>query len=111
MVNQERAYRGLSPLSPSFSCSQAAQAHAEDMDLNNYFSHNGFVESWGDRMDRFGLSGLRAENIAVGINPESVVDLWMSSEGHRNNILNPELKYTGVGLSGSKWVQCFSSSY
>jgi uncharacterized protein YkwD len=58
-----------------------------------------------------------AENIAAGSEtPERVVAQWMSSPGHRANIMNPKLCRIGVGYayfaSGQYlhyWVQCFSS--
>ncbi|MCH5196890.1 MAG: transporter, partial [Oscillospiraceae bacterium] len=45
--------------------------------------------------------------------PSAVVDAWMNSAGHRNNILNPDLEYLGVGYYsvsagyGSYWAQLF----
>ena len=53
------------------------------------------------------------ENIAAGmIKPESVMGLWMDSKGHKENILNPNYKYIGVGYSVDDeseyyWVQIF----
>lgn len=40
-----------------------------------------------------------AENIAYGQkNPESVMNAWMNSSGHRANILNEKMEYIGVGV-------------
>ncbi len=108
LINEERLKRGLFPLSPSTHCVQASQFHAEHMDEFGYFSHDSPQESFSERMDRFGIGGFRAENIATGSEPALVVRAWMNSRGHRANILNPNLSYTGVGFSGNKWVQCFS---
>ena len=55
-----------------------------------------------------------AENIAAGSNTaESVVNQWMNSEGHRNNIMNPDYTKLGVGMAkggsyGTYWTQCFT---
>lgn len=69
--------------------------------------------------DAYGLNyGKYGENIAVGqTTPESVVNTWMNSTGHRENILNPDFTYLGVGFykvsGGSKgglsyyWAQDF----
>lgn len=58
-----------------------------------------------------------AENVAAGYStPAKVVDGWMNSEGHRKNILNPQLEYLGVGFYhvnggdggyGYYWAQVF----
>lgn len=40
-----------------------------------------------------------AENIAVGYaTPASVVKAWISSPGHRRNILDCSLRHIGVGV-------------
>ena len=39
-----------------------------------------------------------AENLAAGVDtPDAAVALWMRSPGHRANILNCQLRETGVG--------------
>lgn len=41
---------------------------------------------------------LAGENIALGqTTPEQVVEAWMNSEGHRENILNQSYTHIGVG--------------
>lgn len=60
---------------------------------------------------------LAGENIAAGYSDsESVMIGWMSSEGHRNNILKADYKRIGVGYCQSAgapyryyWVQLFSN--
>ena len=62
-------------------------------------------------MRAFGLAYRTAgENIAMGYpTPQSVVDGWMNSEGHRKNILNPAFTVIGVGYvsDGKYWTQMF----
>jgi hypothetical protein len=53
-----------------------------------------------------------AENIAYGqSSPMQVMGSWMTSPGHKANILNPALKELGVGLSSSgfRWTQGFGA--
>ena len=51
-----------------------------------------------------------AENVAAGYRtPADVVNGWMNSEGHRKNILNPDLEYLGVGCYLEKGDRGFSS--
>ena len=108
LVNQERIVRGIAPLLISENCVDAAQYHADDMDQNNYFSHDGLDETWSERFARFGVTGRRGENIAQSGTPESAVNSWMGSQGHRENILDPRYQYTGMGYSDGLWVQCFN---
>lgn len=110
IVNQERARAGLGPLSLDARGSNVSQAHAADMDLNNYFSHtspNG--DSFSDRLRAGGLSfNFGAENIAQGArNANSVMNLWMNSPGHRANILGDRYRRLGVGYVNGYWVQNF----
>ncbi|GAK00173.1 transporter [Geomicrobium sp. JCM 19055] len=64
-------------------------------------------------MSEFGIEYMRAaENIAMGQQTsEQVMDGWMNSDGHRQNILDPELTHIGVGYEedGNYWTQMFIS--
>lgn len=107
LINQERNSHGITGLSYHKALDQAAQAHAEDMAKNNYFSHTGKDGSTpADRAIRAGYgSSWVGENIAKGTtNPNSIFNMWMGSAGHRQNMLNPAWKSTGIGVSGSTWV-------
>lgn len=79
---------------------------------NRYFSHDS--PTYGtpfQMMKSFGISYRSAgENIAYGYStPQSVVDGWMNSAGHRANILNSSYSRIGVGYvaSGNYWTQWF----
>lgn len=116
LVNAERAANGLSALTYSDELDQVAQAHSEDMAANSYLSHTNLDGlSPFDRMAAAGISYYTAaENIAAGQRtPEAVMESWMNSEGHRANILNPDLKQIGIGVAyggdyGIYWTQCFT---
>ncbi|WP_448562972.1 CAP domain-containing protein [Trichothermofontia sp.] len=99
LTNQERAKLGLRPLVPDSRLINAAEAHSEDMALNDYFSHislNGADED--SRAAAFGFPGGVGENIGVGyVSPADVVAGWMDSPGHRANILNPNYQSIGIG--------------
>ena len=42
---------------------------------------------------------MRGENIAAGApTPESVMDMWMNSDGHRANILLPDLQALALAV-------------
>lgn len=110
LVNQERAKAGLAAVSGLDSLHKVAAAKAQDMRVNQYFSHTS--PTYGspfDMMKAFGITYKAAgENIAMGQKtPQEVVTAWMNSEGHRANILNANFNYIGVGYDNNYWVQMF----
>lgn len=117
LVNKERNAAGLSFLIENSKLSEAAQAKAEDMMKNGYFSHTSPVYgSPFEMMKTFGISYKTAgENIAKGQKtPAAVMDGWMNSSGHRANILNASYEQIGVGFCRDSngvtyWVQMFIS--
>jgi uncharacterized protein YkwD len=77
----------------------AAYEHSQDIGVNGYFSHDtpSGVTPW-TRMQNAGYTQPAAENIAEGYRtPQEVVNGWMNSPGHRQNILNCSYKAAGVG--------------
>ncbi len=115
LVNAERTSRGIAPLEENWEVRRVAGYKAMDLRDGRYFSHTS--PTYGspfDMLRSFGISFRAAgENIAMGQKtPESVMQAWMRSEGHRANILNPTFTHIGVGYctggsSGSYWVQMF----
>lgn len=112
LTNQEREKQGLAPLQLDTELSAVAKDKSIDMQQNNYFSHNS--PNYGspfDMMNSYGVDYRTAgENIAMGqTSPEQVVQGWMNSEGHRQNIMNPNFTHIGVGHAedGNYWTQMF----
>jgi uncharacterized YkwD family protein/spore coat assembly protein SafA len=115
LVNAERAKRGLKPLAANWQLSRVARIKSQDMRDRGYFSH--ISPTYGspfDMMQAFGISYHAAgENIAAGqTTPAAVMQSWMNSAGHRQNILNPQYTQIGVGcaVGGSYryyWTQMF----
>ncbi|MDT9235451.1 MAG: CAP domain-containing protein [Limnospira sp. PMC 737.11] len=99
LVNQERAQAGLQPLSLNPLLNQAARNHSTNMARQDFFSHTGLDgSSPSDRARAVGFTSGVGENIAAGHRtPESVVQGWMDSPGHRENILNPSYTQIGIG--------------
>lgn len=123
LTNQFRAQNGLGALRANAELDAAAQNHSQDMAVQDYFSHTGKDGSapW-DRAERVGYSARSmGENIAAGqTTPESVVQGWINSPGHRANMLNASYTELGVGYfllspdTGSVnystyWTQLFGS--
>lgn len=112
LVNQQRANAGLAPLHLDSNLSAVAMVKAKDMSNNNYFSH--YSPTYGspfDMMKRYGISfGYAGENIAMGQqSPTQVMNDWMNSQGHRENILSPNYNTIGVAYYNGYWVQEFTS--
>lgn len=112
LTNQERRNNGLSELKAHKKLSNVARKKSVDMQSNDYFSHTS--PTYGspfDMMRDFGVTyQSAAENIARGQQTaQQVVDGWMNSEGHRENILNGNFTHIGVGYteSGNYWTQMF----
>jgi len=109
LVNGERADRGLAPLALDGRLGAAASAYARDLVAGSYFSHTG--RDGSDVLDRVkgagylqGASGWRiGENLAWGTGalatPGAIMQAWMNSAGHRDNILNPAYREIGVGIA------------
>jgi len=102
LVNAERLSQGLHPLSFDADLAEAARGHSEDMGIQDYFSHTSLDgRSPADRVNAAGYSwSYLGENIACGqATPQAVMNSWMASSGHRNNILNANYCDIGVGYA------------
>ena len=114
LVNEIRAQNGLKALTYDWELSRVARYKSQDMKDNKYFSHTSPVYgSPFQMMKSFGISYRSAgENIAKGYaTPQTVVNAWMNSSGHRANILNSSFTHIGVGYvaDGRYWTQMFIS--
>jgi len=101
-TNKERIQKGLSPLKEDKRLSLAAQAKAEDMFANQYFDHQSplgidpskLVKSYGYEYLVLG------ENLILGnfSSEKEIVEKWMESHPHRENILNKHFTEIGVAI-------------
>jgi uncharacterized protein YkwD len=117
LVNGNRKRGGCDDLSLDRRLISAAQRHAADMAQRDYFAHesrNG--DGAGDRVSDSGYRWRRyGENIARGADSAyEVVDGWMNSPVHRENIMDCQLEQMGIGLafdsdSTPYWVQDFAT--
>lgn len=109
LLNRERAAQGRGVLVENARLSRAARIHAQDMVSNNYFSHDSLDgSSFSDRARAAGYTCAAGENIALGQRSEAeVVGEWMTSPGHRSNILLGDAKEFGIGRIGNMWVLIF----
>ncbi|MEV4440426.1 CAP domain-containing protein, partial [Streptomyces sp. NPDC049577] len=113
LVNEERARVGCRPLRADARLSSMAQEFSEDMARRGFFDHTDpdGQTPW-DRAARRGIRNLGGENIARGqADAHTVMEAWMRSPGHRQNILNCEYRSLGIGVhqgsNGPWWTQDF----
>lgn len=115
LINEQRASAGLAPLVMNASAQQAAGIRASE--LVSTFSHTRpDGSSCYTILDQAGIGyGVAGENIAAGQNSaSSVMNSWMNSVGHRDNILNAGYSQVGIACYYDPsspytyyWVQLF----
>ena len=109
LVNQERTDRKLVPLQMDDMLSQMAQAYSQQMHDLNFFAHSSPISgSFADRINSNpwlnNHYSMAAENLAgnpvAGIGPiyEYMYDDSAEACGHRQNILDPNLRLIGIGV-------------
>ncbi|GIF25877.1 uncharacterized protein YkwD [Actinoplanes tereljensis] len=117
LVNQNRRRGGCDAVAVDRRLIEAANEHAADMARRDYFAHESpDGDSAGDRVSEAGYRWKRyGENIARGADsPFEVVDGWMHSPAHRENIMDCRLHQMGAGLAVTRdrttyWVQDFAT--
>ena len=109
-TNLVRKKHGLGKLTLDTRLVATARDHCIDMQKHNFFAHESPVEGKATPFDRAALFGTtaNAENLAAGnVTPEEVVQGWLDSPGHRVNLLQPDMKRTGVGRVGGYWTALY----
>ena len=115
LVNEARADAGCGALTADPALAAVARAHSADMRDRDYFSHTSPEGlSPFDRAEQAGVGYSQAENIAFGqSDAAAVMEAWLESPGHRENILDCELTRLGVGVAegpgGPWWTQLFGA--
>ncbi len=112
-LNAERTQRGLTPLRLRAGLVPAARFQSLDMAYNDFFGHSGpdgrTVSGRVAAFDRRALIQSVAENVAmVSVSggywnfdrdaPGRLHQNLMDSEGHRHNILNPDVTDVAIGV-------------
>ena len=102
ITNQMRADNGLPALAENQLLNAIAESRARDMLEKQYFAHvSPTGEQASDIAQRIGYPyKIIAENIGSGdfYTNQKIVDGWMQSPGHRNNILSSEVQEIGAAV-------------
>lgn len=106
MVNEERTKAGVPTLSYNTTMEKYARIKSKDMGDRNYFSHeNPEGQLITEQMSKDGVTySAWGENIAYVQGSASnaaseIMNMWMNSPGHRQNILSTNFTSIGVGVS------------
>ncbi|MHB8128201.1 MAG: CAP domain-containing protein [Mobilitalea sp.] len=102
LTNSVRVRNNESILSWSSSAALSARKHSLNMSRNNFFNHlDPEKRSPGDRLKAEGISyRTYGENIIAGYGTAILSNhAWFNSSGHRNNMLNSNFRYLGVGFT------------
>jgi uncharacterized protein YkwD len=111
LTNQARRAKGIAPLSKDEELRHVARAYSDDMLVRRFFDHTSpDGVDFDDRITSQYRHWVRVvgENLwfASGYNPSNIqrlakeiVDDWLSSPGHRANLLSPDFTHLGVGVS------------
>ena len=100
LLNQDRAAHGLAALPLDRALSGLARLKSRDMNDLRYFAHTSpTYGSAAQMLQQFGYAyrGV-GENIAHHANVEKAEAAFMSSAGHRANILGSQWAKAGIGV-------------
>ena len=106
LINKQRSKRELTPLARHDLLDEKAAGHSKVMVANDCFAHACKGEpNLGERLAEYlgTAGGGFGENIAHGTGgfgtPRSIVRTWMTNEGNRGNILDPDFEHVGIGIA------------
>jgi uncharacterized protein YkwD len=109
LLNQQRAANGVGPLVANPALSSASTGYSQRMVAEGFFAH--VSPDGGTLVERLTAAGylgddnawVVGENIGWGqaslATPRSMVDAWMNSPGHRENLLSGDYTEVGLGLA------------
>lgn len=112
LTNRERTRADMTPLVRSAALTRAAQIHAEQMAAADRLAHeipSARLPTLAARLKSVNYAArASAENIAEGYtSAAAAVAGWMTSAGHRQNILSERYTEIGVGTARSKRGRAF----
>lgn len=116
IINEERTKVGVSKLTLDSMLCAAAAVRAKELEKKYDHERPDGTDCFTVLYDYGIIRNAKGENIAMGMNtmftPAEVMDKWMNSRGHRNNILSTSFGRVGIGVykAGSYvyWVQIFT---
>ena len=110
LINQQRTGHGLPALRANVDLDRSAQRWTHAMVVRHEFTHG---SDFGGRISDAGFHWSQAgENIAAGFQtPASVVRGWMASADHCENILDPDYRAVGTGVSAAAAIRSYRGTW
>ena len=111
LTNEARRKYHLAPLDKDAALVATARAHSNDMLARNFFNHvnpdgkapqDRIAPAYSHTLARTGeniWSGHGYDYADSKLMARVIMDNWMTSPGHRANLLNPDYTHLGVGVS------------
>src|SRR6185312_5835539 len=122
LLNQQRAANGIGPLVENAALSTASAGYSQRMVAQGFFGHES--PDGGTLVQRLTAVGYLGDDAAwvVGENigwgqaslatARSMVNAWMNSPGHRENLLSADYTQVGLGLAlGTPTDQTWGATY
>lgn len=108
LINRQRLEMGLSQLQPLRCLNAVARSFSQEMIDKGFFGH--FSPSGENLRGRLGRAGIpfraASENLARSLNitppAEAVLNVWLDSQTHVANLINPLYTHTGIGIAQAK---------
>ena len=108
LINAKRQEAGVPTLSQTSRLNTIALTRAKFLVENNIWGHDGFLAQARD----FDPLAKHGENLArYFANANQVVEAWIASPSHRDNVLGSKYHSVGLGRYQDYWVVWFSSRY
>lgn len=121
-ANAARAQAGVARLAPDAQLGTAAADYARELAARGTLSHTSIRRGYTTLMERLALAGARVVRAGENLGamsarselPVQVIRMWLDSEGHRRNLLNPAYTLTGAGAAAGAdgtwyFVQVYAS--
>ena len=105
LTNEERQTANLDQLSTNALLSQAAQNKARAIFTNQSFQHNFPEKKFSSWIKEVGYDySYVGENLALNfLTDEGVINAWLNSPTHKNNLLNKNFSEIGVAVIRDDW--------
>ena len=101
LIGRDRQRAGLGPVVRDARLTEIARAHSRDMATHEFVAH--VSPRSGSAMDRVRSAGLAPEllleNVGRAYSAEEAESGFLSSPGHRGNVLDPHARRVGIGVA------------
>src|SRR5262249_40702322 len=113
LVNEYRAKNGLRPVQLDGAVTREAQYWSDQLNLQNacwfLYHDSNYQARMRARFPRRRFRENAACSGSLGGGAQFILQKWIDSPGHRQNMLTPEWKTIGIGVTNNIWVIDFTN--